>query len=52
MVYTAKEILPYFKNLVLAGQDFSGDLEWIGTDEQWSKVKSELYIDILKNKLD
>jgi hypothetical protein len=35
MIYTAKELLLKLKNLVLAGKNEDGRLEWIGTDKQW-----------------
>lgn len=36
-IYTAKELLAKLIHLTLAGQNPDGELEWIGTNEQWEK---------------
>jgi hypothetical protein len=39
MVLIAREFLNHIKaGLTLAGQDEEGNLEWIGTSEQWTKL--------------
>lgn len=38
----AYQLLPKLKYLVLAGQNALGELEWIGTLEQWNKVWAEI----------
>lgn len=39
MIYTARELLIKLTYLTLAGQNNDGELEWIGNDKQWTKVK-------------
>jgi len=41
MVYEAQVLLALVDNLTLVGQDSEGDLEWVGTDEDWAN--SEVY---------
>lgn len=36
------ELRAKLNNLTLAGQNEDGELEWIGTNEQWSTVESYL----------
>lgn len=36
---TAYELLPKLIHLTLAGQDEEGNLEWIGTREQWDEAQ-------------
>lgn len=31
-------LLSYLQNLTLVGQNKDGELEWVGTREQWNKV--------------
>lgn len=40
-IYTAKELLPKLRNLVIWGQDEDGDLEWMGTDKEWKQAERE-----------
>lgn len=35
MIYNAKQLKTYLNNLVLVGQNFDNELEWVGTNEQW-----------------
>jgi hypothetical protein len=37
----AYELLAKLHNLTLCGQDDEGQLEWIGTREQWEKAEDE-----------
>ena len=41
MIYQALELRAKLKHLTLAGQNPDGELEWIGTNEQWLKVNEE-----------
>lgn len=41
MIKEAYEILANCKNLVLGGVDDDGDLEWIGTYQQWVAAEEE-----------
>lgn len=41
----AYELLTRLNNLVLAGQNEDGELEWVGTVEQWAKVREDEYRD-------
>ena len=41
MIYKARELLAHLNNLVLAGSDGCGVLEWIGNDLQWHKAEVE-----------
>lgn len=36
------ELQVFLEHLVLAGQNEDGELEWIGTEEQWQRVRAEL----------
>lgn len=38
MIYKAYELLAKLRCLTLVGQNSSGELEWIGTDEKWKDV--------------
>lgn len=38
MVYQAQELLLKLTHLTLAGQNYFGELEFIGTNEQWAKA--------------
>lgn len=38
----AYELLGKLRCLTLAGQNEDGELEWIGTMEQWNKVDGEM----------
>lgn len=35
----AYQLLPRLRLLTLAGKNENGELEWIGTDSQWDKVR-------------
>lgn len=39
MIYIAQELLLKLTHLTLVGQNVDGELEWVGTDEQWAKTK-------------
>lgn len=41
--YLAYELLAMLKYLTLTGQDEEGNLEWVGTDEQWRLAREEIY---------
>lgn len=41
MIYLAKELKAKLKYLVLSGQNYDRELEWIGTSEQWMKTLEE-----------
>ena len=41
MIYIAYELLAKLRILALVGQNFDGELEWIGTTEQWNKLPYE-----------
>lgn len=47
----AYELLARCRHLVLAGRDEDGDLEWVGTKEQWqaSLIEEE---DIVRNHIE
>lgn len=38
----AKELNAYLRHLTLAGRNEEGELEWIGTPEDWSNLQVEL----------
>ena len=40
MIYKAYQLLAYLNCLTLVGQG-DGQLEWVGTKEQWGKVDME-----------
>lgn len=48
MVYLAKELLPKLTHLTLCGINFEGELEWIGTKEDWNEA--EMYEIALTDK--
>ncbi|KKK50348.1 hypothetical protein LCGC14_3125920 [marine sediment metagenome] len=41
-IHTSKELLLKLTYLTLAGQDGQGELQWIGTRDQWDKVEELL----------
>lgn len=41
MIQKAYELLAKLRCLILAGQNSTGELEWIGTGEQWKDVNLE-----------
>jgi hypothetical protein len=41
MIYPAYILLAKLRCLFLAGQDSDGNLEWVGTDNQWKQVDLE-----------
>ena len=41
MVYMAYEVLAKCNHLVLGGQNEDGNLEWIGTKEEWAEANRE-----------
>lgn len=48
MVYTAYELLARLRHLQLCGQNESGELEFMGTREQWNWTETE--IDVYEHK--
>lgn len=38
----AYELLARLRLLVLCGQDEDGELEWLGTQQKWNQVESEI----------
>lgn len=38
MIYIADELWAKLSYLTLVGQNFEGELEWIGSKEQWAKT--------------
>ena len=42
MVYKAKELLARLRHLTLVGQNEGKELEWVGSDKQWNRVKDEI----------
>jgi hypothetical protein len=38
---TARELLAKLRHLTLVGQTEGGDLEWMGTEEQWDRYVAE-----------
>lgn len=42
MIKKAYQLLPMLKHLILSGQNALGELEFIGTLEQWNKVWAEI----------
>lgn len=40
MIYTAKDLLAKLTYLTLAGQNEEGELEWIGTKEDWELAEN------------
>lgn len=38
MTFIAKDLLARLTHLTLVGIDDEGQMEWVGTDEQWRKV--------------
>jgi hypothetical protein len=41
MIYKAYELLPKLKHLTLSGQNKDGDLEFIGTTEEWQRAEAD-----------
>ena len=42
MIWKAYELLAYLRHLTLSGTSDDGDLEWIGTTDQWSNVHRDI----------
>jgi hypothetical protein len=38
---TARDLLAKLKHLTLVGQNEQGELEWMGTEEQWDRYLDE-----------
>lgn len=45
MIQTAKELKAHFDHLQLVGQNEDGNLEWMGTREDWQNVEFDLMAD-------
>lgn len=41
MIYLARELRAKLRHLTLTGQNYDGELEFIGTNAQWLKVAEE-----------
>jgi len=41
MIYLAYQLLPRLKYLALCGVDAEGELEWVGTKEEWQRAELE-----------
>jgi hypothetical protein len=41
MIYFAYELLPKLRHLTLSGVNEEGELEWIGTFQEWQEVNYE-----------
>ena len=42
MIYLAGELLAHLNNLQLVGQDEEGDLEWMGEQKDFNRMKEDL----------